>query len=115
MWEEIRKLKIGGVEWELLPDMPPPKIDPQREVIQEYEKVNHKITFIPDEIPEPVLAKSQEPVVVKETKTETVSFVSQKVPMEKKSRAKQQRSTRSKSVSNETTTVRKRRPASKRV
>jgi hypothetical protein len=114
MWEEIRKLKIGGVTWELLPDMPPPKIDPQREAIQEYEKVNHKIHFIPDEIPEPVLAKSQEPVVVKETKTETVSFVSQKVPMEKKPRAKQQRSTR-KSVSNETTTVRKRRPASKRV
>ena len=103
MWEEIRNLKIGGVTWELLPDLPP-----VREGIMEYEKVNHKITFIPDEIPEPVMAKAQE------QKPNAVSFVSQTLPVEKKPRAKQQRSKR-KAISNETTTVRKRRPATKRV
>ena len=47
MWEEIRKLKLGGVTWELLPTKEPQKI------------------IVPSSIP-PEPAKPPEPVIVPE-------------------------------------------------
>ena len=46
-WEEIRKLNMGDVTWELQPDYP------VTNGIIDYPKVNTNINFIPDEIPIP--------------------------------------------------------------
>jgi len=87
-WEQIRQMNIGGVTWELLPEMPAPKNDG----IIDYPKVNTNIQFIPDEIPIP-----DKPI--KPVKEQVVSFTSQKIEKPK----------------DETPKVRAKRPAKKRV
>jgi hypothetical protein len=106
MWEEIRKLKIGGVEWELLPDLPPIKAKaPELPIVMEYMAVK-TIDELPEEVIEP---KLKEPSMV------SISFTSQPLPKEKKRRAKAKTRTKSKVTKDEATTVRKRRAATKRV
>jgi hypothetical protein len=101
MWEEIRKLKIGGVEWELLPSIPPVKVKPpELPIVMEYMAVK-TIDELPDPTPEPKMVN--------------ISFTSQPLPKEKKTRAKTKQRSKVKSSDNETTTVRKRRQATKRV
>ena len=88
MWEQIRQMNMGGVTWELLPEMPAPKKDG----IIDYPKVNTDIKFIPDEIPIP--GKPADPV-----KDKVISITSQKIEKPK----------------DETPKVRAKRPAKKRV
>jgi hypothetical protein len=71
MWEEIRKLKLGGVIWELAPIEPPKKVvksevpttePPVVPIVIEYEKIK------PIEIEAPIAPK-----VLKKKKDETTT------------------------------------------
>lgn len=99
MWEEIRKLKIGGVIWELLPEIPPAKVKaPELPIVIEYMAVK---TI--DSIPE----------VMEERQPVSISFTSQALPKEKKRSVRAKAKPRAKAKKDEATTIRKRRTSTK--